>query len=325
MDHLNETYAIILDTNSFGKTNKYNFVKSSVTICLSCLKDYSNIKIFMPSVVYEELKKHIRESINSLRENVNSSYFKNYIKVEDIDSIYEKKVNELDQFINKYNTIIIDCNKYSDLSQINNWYFNCNKPFSISKPKEFPDAMILSSSINYFRENKFDEIIMISEDGDIIEGVRENSDFEIKKNIQSVLTELIGVTEEEYRKCEKYIIENNILSNTESYSFYSYDSADEYEIDEIDYEINDISIIDKNTDEKYLQLCVNCNLNINGEFNLLDQNLSVYDREDPECSVYFYRNGKNLKIKNLDVFISISYDENNILKNTRYPFSIIYQ
>ena len=53
------TYAIVLDTNSFGKANKYNFKKSRITMCVEHLKEYSNIKIFMPSIVYSELKKDL--------------------------------------------------------------------------------------------------------------------------------------------------------------------------------------------------------------------------------------------------------------------------
>ena len=302
------TFAIVLDTNSFGKANKYNFKQSRLTLCVSHLKEYSNIKIFMPSIVYYELKKHIRETVNKLRETINNSYLKQYIDLDNINAIIKRKTDELDIFIKNNNITIIDCNKYSDLSTINKWYFECKKPFSISKQKEFPDAMILSSTMNYFKKHSFDKVIMISEDNDIISGIKENTNFSTEKNIQNILNELLGFTDDECIKCMQYIDTNEILSKEESYSFYCYDSSDYYEINSINYKTNKIVMIDKNEDEMYYQLCVNCNISICGEFEIIDQNISFYDREDPECSVYWHRTGKRLDIDNIDVYISIFYD-----------------
>ncbi len=310
-----KTYAIVLDTNSFGKINKYNFNKSGVTICLNALMDYSNIKVFMPSIVYEELKKHIKQTIKEVKETISSSYVRTYIDMKEIESIYDKKLKELDTLIKKYKVDIIDSNKYSDIAQINEWYFNGEKPFTIEKPKEFPDAMIISSTINYFKENKFDEVIMISQDKGVIDSIKSKTDFKVNGTIQSVLNELTGQTEEDYRKCEEYIISNDILSDIDSYSFYSYDSEDEYEIDTIEYKIDNIKIIDKDEENKYIQVCVNCNLKIYGEFNFIDPNMSYYDRENPECSVYFYRIGRELNATNIDVFITIKYDNKNNFKD----------
>ena len=306
------TYGIVLDTNCFGVKSKYNFNKSSITICLNNLNNFDNIRVFLPSIVYEELKHHIREVIESVESNINSTFLKQHLKKSQLDLMYEEKVKELDKFIKKYHITIIDCNKYSSNEQVNEWYFNSKYPFSPKKPKEFPDAMILSASINYFKENKYDEVIMISNDNDIINGIKENSDFKVERTIQKVLSKLTNFTEEEIRKCEKYIKENEILKKEDTYSFYIYDNNDNYEIDNIEYEINDIEMIDKNEEDKYYQLYVKCSLKLEGEFNLVDQVMSYYDKEDPECSAIWYRSGEELEIKDVGIFIAINYDQNKL-------------
>ena len=97
---------------------------------------------------------------------------KNYLELSIFEDIYDKKVKELDDFIKDNHVEIIDCNLLVDIEQVNSWYFKGEKPFSVSKPKEFPDAMILSAAINFFKKNKFDEVIFICEDDVFCDGVK---------------------------------------------------------------------------------------------------------------------------------------------------------
>ena len=298
-------YAIVLDTNVFGKANKYNFNKSKVTLCLNGLNDFANIDLFMPSIVYKELKKHIKDEINEYIEKTKGSFVGQFVDIKDIESFYDKKVAELDAFIKKYRIEIIDCEKHLNISEINDWYFNCKKPFSIEKPKEFPDAMTVSSCIHYFEENPYGEIIVVAADKDFNGVFPEESNFKKFSDIGSVLTYITGDTEKDYIDCIKYIKDNDILSYEDTYSFVSYDIHDDFCIDEIKYSIDNVKIIDNNKDENYIQVCVNCSLDVLGEFNIVNQDMSVYDNEDPDCSVYFYDTGEEITIDDVDVFITL--------------------
>ena len=170
--------------------------------------------------------------------------------------------------------------------------------------------MIISSVLNYFKENNiYDTVTMISNDDDVIGAIKNHSSFNIYKDIQNVCEDLIGFSEKDYRNCEKYIKENEILSKEESYSFNSYNINDDYEIDEIEYSINKLDIIDKNEEFQYIQLCINCDLILKGSFNFVDDEFSVYDHEDPDCSVYWYRRGTTLNVEDINIFISIYYDD----------------
>lgn len=302
------THAIVLDTNCFGKINNYNFKKSKVTICVGGLKNYNNIKIFLPSIVYEEIKKHIKYTVGSVLDSVKSSYVKNYLELSIFEDIYDKKVKELDDFIKENHVEIIDCNLFVDIAQVNSWYFKGEKPFSVSKPKEFPDAMILSAAINFFKKNKFDEVIFICEDDVFCDGVKRNTNFRVEKDLSKVMNDLIGIEENDYRKCESYIKSKEILCREDSYSFTSYDVNDSYFIDGIKAIVNNFEIIAKEDD--YYQVCVHCSLDIDGEFNFVDQELSVYDSYDPECSAIFIRNGNNLEIDDAEVYITLYFDNN---------------
>lgn len=303
--------AIVLDTNTFGKINKYNFNMSIVSMCLSSLKNYSNINVFISSVVYDEIKKHIKETIDNLIHTIKNSFLIQYNDFNNIDTLYERKVKELDDFIKRYDIKVIDCNEYCCLKDINEWYFSCTKPFSQKKPKEFPDAMIVSSVINYFKDDTFNKVVMISKDDDVISAIKEKTCFEVIETISDVMSEFVGISDKQLSNCLKYINDVQVLNDVDTYSIYSYDPYDSIEIGTIKSKVKEVEVIDSDEDRKYYQLYLTCDLDLYGEFRIVDQNLSVYDREDPNCSVYWFREGEHLFLENVGVFVCVYYDENN--------------
>lgn len=308
-----KNYAIVLDTNSFGNPIKYNFEDNCICTCLDILKANSNINFFIPSIVYDELNKHIKDTINNLKAKISNSFFQKYVEI-NYDLIREKKTKELDNFIKKYNIEIINCNTNCNLATVNEWYFNCQKPFSAKKPKEFPDAIILSSVINYFAQNKLYNVIMISNDKDIIDGIKGNTTFEVENSIYKVLEKFVEISVDDYKNCKKYIINNKILCDNDIYRFKCYDIQDHFEINKIeDYKINDLCFMKVDKVKKYFQFYINYQLKISGEFEMIDTELSVYDREDPDFSVYWTRSGKELNLDNIEAYIEISFDDNDKL------------
>ena len=94
-------YAIVLDTNPFGDKNKYNFKKSRIAICANSFKDISNMTLFIPNIVVEELKKHIKESIELSVSKIESIYLKQYLTKDHLEKAYKEKEKELNTFIKK--------------------------------------------------------------------------------------------------------------------------------------------------------------------------------------------------------------------------------
>ena len=115
---------IILDTNVFGRKEKYDFEHTYRNNILSMLKRYSNIEVFLPSIVVEELKKHIKESIDNDQNNIKSIYVKRKLPPEFYEQILDENLKKLDEFIDRNNIKILDCEKYLKISDVNKWYFN---------------------------------------------------------------------------------------------------------------------------------------------------------------------------------------------------------
>ena len=307
-------YAIILDTNSFGDINKYNFIESKMTICINSFSNITNINVFMPSIVYNELKKHIKDSIKNSVKEIKSNYLKKAISESDVEKIYKKNVGLLDNFIEKQKVIIYDCIEYANLEEIIDWYFNQEMPFEPSKPKEFPDAIIISSAIKYFEENNYDEVIAISHDIGFSKGIEIHTKFRVESDIVNIMQELLNIKDTEIWNCKGYIMRHNILDNINTYKIKSCDENDYFDVSDIKTTVNNFKIISK--EECSYLVCVNCNLELKGDFEIVDQDMTVYDNEDAECSAIFYAQGNTINVKDFNVFISLSFNEQN--KITEY-------
>lgn len=308
-----KNYSIVIDTNCFGDTNKYDFKNGKMAICVRSFKSISNINVFMPSIAYEELKKHIDESIRLSIQDIKSVYLKNYLDENQIRKIYQEQVKNIDDFIKQNNIKMIDCNHYALLKEVNEWYFNSEFPFEAKKKYEFPDAIIISGIKNYFEVNKSDEVIVISNDNGFKKGINNHTSFKIESDIVNIMKNLLNISDMEIRKCIDYVRNNNLLSKLDTYKIESIDSGDYYDISDIEYNINDYEIISKEQDN-YL-LCINCDIVLEGEFNLVNQEMSVYDYEMPECSAIFTATGNKIKVKDFDVFITLYKDEKGFINN----------
>ena len=117
--NITKKYAIVLDRNSVGDTNKYNFFERKMTNCTVGFRDISNIGIFVPFIAYDELKKHIRNSKNSSKE-IKSNYQKNSISESDIKKIYIDNVRLLDEIITNKEIKTYNCTKYINLEKTTN-------------------------------------------------------------------------------------------------------------------------------------------------------------------------------------------------------------
>lgn len=297
-------YYIVLDTNIFGKKECYNFKSGKIAGIIKNLSNYSNIHIYIPDIVVNELKSHISENIYSVYNKMEKGYLKNYCK-DKINDAVKENYNELDLFIITSKIEVINCSENLNVSDVNNWYFNRIPPFSEKKKEEFPDAMIISSIMNYFKDFQ-DRVIIISEDNDVKEAINKHTNFEIIQNLSPLLEELFEFTDAQTEKIKRYIYNKRIFNDINIYDILSNDSLDTFDIDNLKISINYIDAIDKIEENRYV-INVNVNIELEGEFSLIDYGLSVFD---DECSAIFSREGNQIEIRDFDIYTEIKFDKN---------------
>ena len=212
---------IFLDTNVFGKKEKYDFDHTYRNNILAVLKRYSNIEVCIPNIVINELKKHIKESIDNDQNNIKSSYIKNKLTQEFYDEILKENLEKLDEFIERNNIFVLECEKYLDISDVNKWYFNKEKPFETSKPKEFPDAMIISAIVNFLKQNEYSNAYIVSEDKGFIESISSKVECIVVNKLETILKEFFDFSIFEYKLVEDYLRHNHVLNNKNLIEFES--------------------------------------------------------------------------------------------------------
>ena len=306
---------IFLDTNVFGRKEKYDFEHSYRNNILSMLKRYSNIEVCLPSIVVEELKKHIKESIDNDQNNIKSIYIKRKLP----HNFYEEALNEnlqkLEDFIKRNNIKVLNCERYLEISDVNRWYFNKEKPFETSKPKEFPDAMIISAIVNYLKENNYENVYIVSEDKGFNESIKSKIDCIIVNKLETILKEFFDFSTFEYRLVEDFIKDNNILKDKNLLEFESANVNDIINVNIENYHLNSCEIIYDQKDNDSLVVKVNYNISLVGEIFVFDPYESIYDEDDDEYIYPIYKTTNKLDVRSLEIYIEIFKDKNGNYRN----------
>ena len=306
---------IFLDTNVFGRKEKYDFEHSYRNNILSMLKRYSNIEVCLPSIVVEELKKHIKESIDNDQNNIKSIYIKRKLP----HNFYEEALNEnlqkLEDFIKRNNIKVLNCERYLEISDVNRWYFNKEKPFETSKPKEFPDAMIISAIVNYLKENNYENVYIVSEDKGFNESIKSKIDCIIVNKLETILKEFFDFSTFEYRLVEDFIKDNNILKDKNLLDFESANVNDIINVNIENYHLNSCEIVYDQKDNDSLVVKVNYNISLVGEIFVFDPYESIYDEDDDEYIYPIYKTTNKLDVRSLEIYIEIFKDKNGNYRN----------
>ncbi len=300
---------IFLDTNVFGRKEKYDFEHTYKNNILAMLKRYSNIEVCLPSIVVEELKKHIKESIDNDRNNIKSIYVKRKLSDEFYDEILKDNLKKLDEFIERNDIKILDCEKYLEIADVNKWYFNKEKPFETSKPKEFPDAMIISAIVNFLKQNKYSNKYIVSEDKGFIESISSKIDCIVINKLDTVLKEFFDYNTYEYRLIEDYLKEKDVLKNKDFIEFESANINDIIDVEVEKYNINVTEIIYDQEESDTIVVKVKYNATLKGNIFVFDPYESIYDRDDEEYIYPIYKTTDYLELKNLEVYIELMKDK----------------
>lgn len=305
---------IFLDTNVFGRKEKYDFEHTYKNNILGMLKRYSNIEVYLPSIVVEELKKHIKESIDNDRNNIKSIYVKRKLSDEFYDEILKENLKKLDEFIERNDIKILDCEKYLEIADVNKWYFNKEKPFETSKPKEFPDAMIISAIVNFLKQNRYSNKYIVSEDKGFIESIKSKIDCIVINKLDTILKEFFDFNTYEYRIIEDYLKERDVLKNIDFIEFESANINDTIDVKVENYNINVSEIIYDQEDTESVVVKVNYDVILSGNIFVFDPYESIYDEEDEEYVYPIYKTTNELKLKRLEVYIELIKDRNGNYK-----------
>lgn len=296
---------IFLDTNVFGRKEKYDFEHTYRNNILAVLKRYTNIEVCLPNIVIEELKKHIKESIDNDQNNIKSIYVRNKLNQEFYDSILKENLKKLDEFIEKNNIMVLECEKYLDIADVNKWYFNKEKPFETSKPKEFPDAMIISAIVNFLKQNDYTNAYIVSEDKGFIDSIKPKVDCIIINKLETILREFFDFSTYEYKIVEDYIRDNHILNNKNLIEFESANINDIINIHVEKAYLNACEIIFDLEEAESLVVKVNYDADVKGNIFVFDPNESIYDESDEEYIYPIYKATNALKLKELEIYIEL--------------------
>lgn len=310
-----EKSAIVIDTNIFGEPDKYDFNDIRINTFFNSLKDASNIDVYIPDIVSNEIKKHIKEALLKDQKNPTSKYFKDFIEKDFYEKAYKNTEKKFDKILKKYKIKTIKCDKYINISDVNNWYFNKMLPFEETKPKEFPDAMIISALTNYFKDLEYDKKYLISDDNGFANGLSRETDFIRYKDINSIRKEVLGYTDADITIIYNYLQKNRkMFENNEIYKFESYDSSDEIYLDNVEYAyIKDIDILEDNSNSQTIEVTIEAKLN--GYFLIFDPYDSMYDNEDRKYYYIIQRECKTLLIEDESFFLEIIKDDNGKIVN----------
>ena len=296
---------IFLDTNVFGKKEKYDFDHTYRNNILAVLKRYSNIEVCIPNIVINELKKHIKESIDNDQNNIKSSYIKNKLTQEFYDEILKENLEKLDEFIERNNIFVLECEKYLDISDVNKWYFNKEKPFETSKPKEFPDAMIISAIVNFLKQNEYSNAYIVSEDKGFIESISSKIECIVVNKLETILKEFFDFSIFEYKLVEDYLRHNHVLNNKNLIEFESANVNDVINIHTENATLNACEIIYDWDSSESTVIKVNYEVDIDGEIFVFDPKESIYDDDDDTYIYPIYKSCKRLHIKNLEIYLEL--------------------
>ena len=281
---------IIIDTNAFdSKDNDFCGFFDNAIISLFEELNKNNIKILKHPILMSETIEHIKEWDNRERKAKTSiDRNKKILSLIGVDvcsiekqldevNIYEALVKALDNLYS--NAYVLE---YPCPNAVFEKYFNKKPPFSEKKKNEFPDAFVIESILDYIEKNDC-TLLVISNDGDWNDALKEQEKVVIVKDINEALEKLQKLSEElidTYLGLEKRIIEL-VKEKVFDEQFYvdDYITCDNLQISNVDVFDDGKAIVPLKITDNELILQKQYKVYINGEISILNTDNSIWDSE----------------------------------------------
>lgn len=330
--------AVLIDTSAYHKNQcDFDGVTNSIIPMLLQLLAANDIVLLTHPILESEIKKHIKESELVTRiGNLQTSLKKYNRQLQMIGISVEElieKLNELgmekklrgcfDSFYQ--NAIAVP---YVDAQEVFSDYFNARPPFSLTgdKKSEFPDAFILKGIKEYCKRNPDSTILVISDDSDWVRTLDQHTRILVKSSLEEAIVLLWEQLDDKTDLYQMLIskldfeirseVENAALC--EAFCIEGIDIAEDVDVDSISVVNIDEEIVPLNVTSHSALLQITTVLSADGYADFLDENRSVWDRED-HC--YYFCAYTHLDFRNaiatVDCEISIEFSDDGSLSDIK--------
>ena len=131
------------------------------------------LRLLVPTIMERELLRHFHREAEKIADELEKSHEKYYVKklaLENLPSQNDLRTQFVDEMEREWSEfkehfVVENLPIVGNLDDVVDWYFDIRPPFSEKKPKEFPDALIISALDQYHKEHHAN-IAVISADGD---------------------------------------------------------------------------------------------------------------------------------------------------------------
>lgn len=339
--------SLFLDTNIFIGC-RYDIGENGLLNKLKKLENDGRIRLYMNSVVYGELEKHLKSDVSIALRKLNKARKQVYEGISEtilsntplvaINKLPCDGTIEQTAFINfkKYleeTNVIFLGNDGVDIDAILLDYFNGNAPFENKEVKkyEFPDAFIISRLKAEFHKNK--PVWVISSDNGFRRALDNQEGFVCLSSINELL-DAINKQDQMYDKIIQYIknidVQNEIIDNIKE----RIEDDGSIEVNGLDcdrkgncvgYEYNDTFITNVNVEsiefssvdeisDDIINLTISCKAKISASCTYYDYDNAFWDSEEKE---YMFLSEVEIDEEHEPEFacsltLEVNYGDNNV-------------
>lgn len=287
---------VFIDTSVFIAENY--FAPGNRINALAKLAIEQKIRIVTSEITRQEILKHIqtdvRQSLKAFGKNCrilkNREELYKWYKSTSKDIELEHTIGLFEKFLANTHTRILDYYYCENAEKVFTDYFQHRKPFGEGKKKdEFPDAFVLTS-LEKYSEEQHQEVIVLSEDGDmkgyesrrlIYEDYGKYVSRKVAEGValdgmaRTLRDDKMVIVREIADAATEYLDDSRLYLTSLDITEVSYLSVDKVDVDfnEGNYEI--ISVNDN-----YIELEIEPKITFKVDVDYVDYDNAVYDRED---------------------------------------------
>nr|MBP3724611.1 DUF4935 domain-containing protein [Campylobacter sp.] len=318
----NNIKCVILDTNVFYSA-KFNYTSKVFRKFLDNTRE-NNISIYITDIIKYEILNGIRNLFNGVEEKILSSL------VDDLQEngkakkyFIEKLEYNFENLIKNENIKIINC--YGNTKDILDLFFDKKAPFSHTKPNEFRDAINLLTIKNMMDNEKFKNVIFVSNDKECCEFCQSNN-IRFVKTINEV-SNIIVQQKEKIKQIKDEAIKALYNLDIDKLKFelegFLYSGSFDIQLNDNDIKIveakmNNMSFIsaDELFDDKSEMISISMSVKLDLKLKI---KTPIYEH-GPTASGYDRENDKfyYVEYKQTDFYLTRSFED--ILFNVNYYF-----